>query len=98
VSQSHRQPLKRRRRRSSPNYQIHHRQKENKQRREKELEPARSKKQNPLLFVRFLSVAGDRFPHRWQEKEEGRRLLQPPVSRLFSRRRVGSRAARGGGE
>jgi hypothetical protein len=42
------------------------------------LEPDISKKQNPLLFVRFLSVAGDRFPHRRQEKEEGRRLLQPP--------------------
>jgi hypothetical protein len=67
------------RRRSSPNHQIHHRQKENKQRREKALEPDRSKKQNPLLFVRFLSVAGDRFPHRRKEKEEERRLLQPPL-------------------
>jgi len=33
--------LRRMRRRSSPNHQIHHRQKENKQRREKELEPDR---------------------------------------------------------
>jgi hypothetical protein len=47
----------------------------------------------PLLFVRFLSVAGDRFPHRRQEKEEERRLLQPPcfpvvfaAARGFTRR------------
>jgi len=45
--------LRRMRRRSSPSHQIHHRQKENKQRREKELEPDRSKKTKPIAVCAF---------------------------------------------